>query len=258
MRKESNEEAWAQKKAAAQGYTVVLQGGLPCDQSNRSELLHFASHSSSSLLSIGCAYLCSKHRTTSEYNRSHYTSHDKFQIGPGYKTAKFRAFLARYEIRPGEGPIVVRLADGEENSLALQSKSTISFSVVRTTEDNRGQQRTAEYYFCAWISPKSAILKGPRAWKGLKVRDLCQGQKGGGRGGDRSRPYWRGAVLWCQDLSRLCCVERPFTCVWWCARSDVLDDFAPWVLSRPWSRPRNTSFGFFLVTGEQTLTFWNF
>ena len=149
--------------------------------------------------------------------------------GPGVQATKLlsstlsllSAFLARYEIRPGEGPIVVRLADGEENSLALQRKSTISFSIVRTTEGNRGQQRTAEYYFCALISPNFAMLNGPWAQKGLKVRVLCQGQKGGGRGGDRSRPYWRGAVLWCQDYFRgwchsatVCCVEQPFTCVW--------------------------------------------
>ena len=96
-------------------------------------------------------------------------SYDKFQMGPGVQATKLlsstlsllSAFLARYEIRPGEGPIVVRLADGEENSLALQRKSTISFSIVRTTEGNRGQQRTAEYYFCALISPNFAMLTGP-------------------------------------------------------------------------------------------------
>ena len=171
----SNEDAWTDQKAAAGAgparlyFCVAMWMAFELLNKTTDLLESIKLYTSSSLVLDMHTFAANIELPQNTIVVSTTMSYDKFQMGPGVQATKLlsstlsllSAFLARYEIRPGEGPIVVRLADGEENSLALQSKSTISFSIVRTTEDNRGQQRTAEYYFCALISPNFAMLNGP-------------------------------------------------------------------------------------------------
>lgn len=123
------------------------------------------------------------------------------------------ADLERYEIRPGEGHIVVRLADGEENSLAekghglwecLTGTSRKSF-LKGIKHSNWFTLMKLIQMDSNWFNLIHLYTAKSIFFSGFKV--VCtQAPKGGGRGGDR-RPYWRGAhavasfgQVWCTDF----------------------------------------------------------